>query len=143
VSAAIDSGPMTTFQWYTLFHLIAAFALAGGSISALAAAVTSRGEIAGPPARVQVWSMYLARAGGLLVIVFGLLLVDEAGYDFGDSWISAALVLWLAVALVAEGVVLRNARSAAPDRSRALYGSAALVVLVLVILILMVWRPGS
>ena len=27
--------------------------------------------------------------------VFGLWLVDEAGYGFGDAWIVAALVLWV------------------------------------------------
>jgi hypothetical protein len=135
---------MTTLQWYTLFHLIGAFALAGGALGALVAAISSPGsQLAAAPARVQAGSMLLARLGGLTVIVFGLLLVDEAGYDFGDAWITTAFVLWFVLAAVCEGVVLRNARADAPRRDRALAGAAAAVLLVLVILVLMVWRPGT
>jgi chromate transport protein ChrA len=136
---------VTTIQWYTLFHLIGAFAMAGGAVAALAAAVTSReGYAGGAPARTQAWAVrMLVLPGAVLALIFGMLLVDEAGYEYGDSWVSAALVLWIALALIAEGVVGRNARAETPTRRRALYGSAALVLLTVVILILMVWRPGS
>lgn len=136
---------MTTLQWYTLLHLVGAFALAGGAVAALAAAVTSRGDPLPRAAAVaQEWSLRaVVLPGALLALIFGLLLVDEAGYEYGDGWVSAALVLWIALGLAAELVVGRNARSASPSRRRALAGSGALVVLTLAILVLMVWRPGS
>lgn len=138
---------MTVFQWYTLFHLIGAFAMAGGAAATLAAAVTSReGAVGGPPARAQAWAVrMLVLPGAVLALIFGLLLVHEApgGYEYGDGWVSAALVLWIVLAGVAEGVVGRNARSSTPVRSRALYGSSAIVLLTLAILVIMVWRPGS
>jgi hypothetical protein len=33
--------------------------------------------------------------GGLLALVFGLLLVHEAGYGYGETWIVLALVLFV------------------------------------------------
>ena len=37
----------------------------------------------------------LVGVGSLAALGFGLWLVDEAGYGFGDGWIVAALVLWI------------------------------------------------
>jgi uncharacterized membrane protein len=98
----------------------------------------------------------------VLVLGFGLWLVDLHGYGYGAGWVDAALALFaVAMALGAAGgrpakrarlLAERLAREgdAESPELRALladrlaraanYGSGAAV---LAILVLMVWRPGS
>ena len=100
--------------------------------------------------------------GSLLALAFGLWLVSEADYSFGDGWIVVALVLFvvagvagtiggrrdartrkLAQELAAEGdepsAVLR-ARVHDPISLVLSYGSG---LAMLAILGLMIWKPGA
>ncbi len=98
--------------------------------------------------------------GLLLTLAIGLWLVDEAGYDYGDTWIVVSLVLWvigsllggrggrreketrlLAMRLAAEGDVPSaelRARLRDPVTLAFSYGSGLAIVAVLV---LMIWKP--
>ena len=102
----------------------------------------------------------LVAAGTILVLAFGLWLVDLTGYSFGDGWISAALALFVVSSLLgaaggrrpkeARVLAARLAREGdAPDptlrrllRDRAAlwmnYGAA---LAALAILALMVFKP--
>ena len=101
-------------------------------------------------------------AGMVLTLVFGLWLVHEAGYGWGEAWIVLSLVLWvasnalggiggkgekrarqLAERLAAEGDAPSaelSARLRDPVRLALSWSSGALVV---VILGLMIWKPGA
>jgi uncharacterized membrane protein len=153
-------------QWALFFHLVGAFSLVGGAIVAAVAFERARrreqpGEIAGLLGLART-GVVLVGAGAVLVLGFGLWLVDLHGYGYGAGWVDAALALFaVAMALGAAGgrpakrarlLAERLAREgdAGSPELRALladrlaraanYGSGAAV---LAILVLMVWRPGS
>jgi uncharacterized membrane protein len=147
-------------------HLVSAFLLVGGATIAGVAQVSAlRRE---RPSEIALL-LRLARPGALLTIVgalgtivFGAALVADADIGFGTAWVSAALGLWVVMMLLGGlgGRSARRARELAErlaaegdrpsDELRSLishrpslllsYASGALVV---VILVLMVWKPGS
>jgi uncharacterized membrane protein len=157
---------VTTFQWLLGFHLVGAFlfvsgAVAVGALHALAARRERPSEIALFLGLTRP-AVALVGIGALATLAFGAWLVDEDGFDWGDAWISSALVLWI-VSVVLGGIGGRSARhtrylaerlAADGDRpseelrraladpaARALnYGSFLAVVAVLAV---MVWKPGS
>jgi uncharacterized membrane protein len=104
----------------------------------------------------------LVAVGAVLVLVFGLWLVDLGGHSLAEAWLVAAVLLFaLAVALGAAGgrrprqARVLAARLAAcgeeptpelrrliDDRASAVANYIA-VLAVAVILALMVWKPGA
>ncbi len=44
--------------------------------------------------------------GALIAILFGSLLVDEAGFEFGDSWLTLAYVFWVVALGLDHGVLI-------------------------------------
>ena len=90
---------MTTYEWLLFAHLLFVVAWVGTDIG------------------IQVLSLRVIRAGGrravdfladiewlgtrlllpsgLLVVAFGLLLVNEVGYDLGQTWLILALGGWV------------------------------------------------
>lgn len=157
---------MTTLQWVLGFHLVGAFLfLAGGIAVGALHELASRRE---RPSEVAFLLGLTRQAvgvvglGALATLGFGAWLVDEGGFSWGDGWISAALLLWIA-SVVLGGIGGRSARhtrylaerlASAGDQPseelrRALadplaqvlnYGSFLAVV---ALLALMVWKPGA
>lgn len=84
-----------------------------------------------------------------LVVVgaFGLALVLEGDWDLGDTWVSLAFLVWLALGGVVTGILMPNERKlAAGDTSAERLidrGGQLVTVLVLVMLYLMIWKPGA
>ncbi len=159
---------MSRYQWLLFFHVTGAFLLVGGSVVAGALTVLSR--LRRRPSEVALllglvrFALPLIYGGVTLTLVFGLWLVHEApsGYSYGDAWVVAALVLWvlgnalggaggrreaetqeLAARLAGEGDVEDDelrARLRDPVSLVLNFGSG---LLVLAILALMIWKPGS
>lgn len=86
-----------------------------------------------------------------MVIVAGLLgmaLIGLSGgaWSFGDPWISASFAVWFAMNGVLHAVLLPAERKlAGGDDSAARRvdaGSAIITVLLIVMLVLMIWKPG-
>jgi uncharacterized membrane protein len=157
---------MSTYQWLLVFHVSGAFLLLGGGTVAAALNLAALGRerpseilLLFGLIRIAVGAIVL---GALLALVFGLWLVHEAGYGYGDGWIVAALVLFIlgnALGGIGGRRDERTARLAAdlaargdspsPDlRARVRdpislalsYGSGLLLVAVLG---LMIWKPGA
>jgi uncharacterized membrane protein len=157
---------MGLYQWLLFFHVTGAFFLIGGIVVAgilnLAALAKTR-----PPSQVAMlyglvrFAVPLIGAGLLLTLAIGLWLVHNVGYGYGQTWIVAAIVLWvlasvlgnidgryqrqtgeLARRLAAEGDTpspelvsrLRNPLALAIS-----YGSGLMAFAVLG---LMIWKPG-
>ncbi len=57
--------------------------------------------------RSELW---VTSAGAALAVVFGTLLIDEGGFEFGDPWISAAYALLVVVLAVDHGYFMRKNR---------------------------------
>jgi uncharacterized membrane protein len=154
------------YEWLLFLHLTGAFLFLGAAVASLIFTFASQryerpSEIA-LILRLGSYTIPGFAVGGLLLLVFGLWLVDEAGFDYTDGWVIAALVLFI-LSNVAGAVGGKRAEPArelaerlAPENDEpntelkarlhdpvmlALdYGAALLGFAVLV---LMIWKPGA
>ena len=157
---------MTTYQWLLFLHVTGAFLLLGGGVIAGALNLMALGRerpseilLLFGLIRIAVVSILI---GTLLAFVFGLWLVHEAGYGYGDGWIVAAIIL-LVLANALGGIggrrddrTARLARELAasgdapsaelrgrvrdPISLALSYGSGLVLVALLAI---MIWKPGA
>jgi uncharacterized membrane protein len=157
---------VTTTQWLVGFHLVGAFlfvsgAVAVGALHTLAARRERPSEVAFLLGLTRP-AVAVVGVGALLTLGLGVCLVDQAGFDWGDGWISAAVALWLG-SVVLGGIGGRSARhtrylaeqlAAEGDRPSeqlrmALLDPAARTLnyasflAVVAILALMIWKPGG
>jgi uncharacterized membrane protein len=148
------------------FHLLGAFSLVGGTIVAGVAFETARRREA--PAEIALLlglsriGVLLVALGTLLVLGFGLWLVDLGHWGYGAGWIDAAIGVFAAAVVLggiggqrpkqARKLAHRLASEGAPATAelRALLDNrAALAVnylsalLMLAVLLLMVFKPGA
>ena len=159
---------MSLYDWLLALHVLAAFALVAAEVIFSFMAVASRG-LDRPSDVVRVFRLSrvgdaLFAVGSTTVLVFGVwLAVDADAYRIWDAWIVAALVLWAVLmevarrtgkayyaardrgkALLAEGRDEPSAELAAALRSpTALALQVASVVLVLLLLLDMIYKPGA
>jgi uncharacterized membrane protein len=154
------------YEWLLFLHVTGAFLFLGAAVVALVFSVASLRR--DRPSEIVLLLRLNAQTtvgfavGLLLLLVFGLWLVHDAGYGYGDSWIVAALVLFvlstvfgavggerakpareLAERLAAEGdepSAELKARLRDPVVRFLDYGAALLGFAVLV---LMIWKPGA
>jgi uncharacterized membrane protein len=157
---------VSRYQWLLFFHVTGAFLLLGGGVIAatlnLAALRRER-----PSEILLLFSLIRVAVapimvGALLALVFGLWLVHEAGFGYGDTWVVLALVLFvvgnalggiggrrdertarfareLAASGDAPSAELR-ARVRDPVSLTLSYGSGLVFVALLAI---MIWKPGT
>jgi uncharacterized membrane protein len=154
-------------DWILALHLLAAFALIAAEVAfSIMLAALWRSD---SPARVAS-TMLLARVGVILAgvgmagtIVFGIwLAISLDAYQLWDGWVVAALVLWavggftgqqsgqgyqaggeLAEKLAAEGTTSSPELAEIFGTSRAFWFHIATVVVVVLILVDMIWKPGA
>ncbi len=159
---------MGKYEWLLFLHMTGAFLFLGAAVASLIFTVAAQkyerpSEIA-LILRLQSYVIPAFAVGGLLLLVFGLWLVDDAGsgYSYTDGWVIAALVLFilsnvagavggkraepareLAERLAPENdqpSTELNARLSDPVMLALDYGAALLGFAVLV---LMIWKPGA
>jgi uncharacterized membrane protein len=158
---------VSRYEWLLFFHVTGAFLLIGGAVvgAVLNLAALRRGrrpsEIALLFSLVRIPVVAIV-SGSLLTLVFGLWLVHDADYGYGDGWVVAALVLWLvgnaaggyggrrddrtrelAQTLATEGDVpsaALEARVRDPLSLALSYGSGLIMLAVLGV---MIWKPGA
>src|SRR6478672_7056301 len=157
---------MSTYQWLLVFHVTGAFLLLGGGAIAAALNLSALGRER-PSEIVLLFGLIriaviAISVGTALAFVFGLWLVHEAGYGYFDGWIVAAFVLLIvanalggaggkrdqATAKLARELAASGDAPSAELRARVhdpislalSYGSGLVLV---VILALMVWKPGA
>jgi uncharacterized membrane protein len=157
---------VSTYQWLLALHVSGAFLLVGGSVmagtlNALAWRRERPSEIALLLRLIKI-ALIPIGIGSALTLVLGLWLVHHVGYSYGAFWVWAAVALWLVMgALGSQGgkrqekagslaAQLAEAGDTATDELRALvrdpvgngmsYGAG---VATLLILVLMIWKPGS
>jgi uncharacterized membrane protein len=157
---------VSKYDWLLFLHITGAFLLLGGGV--VAAALNLATLRRDRPSeilllfgliRIAVVSII---AGTVLAFVFGLWLVNEVGYGYGDGWIVAAIVLLIlgnaiggfagsrdartakfAEELVAQGDAPSaelNARVRDPITLVCNYGSGLILIALLAI---MIWKPGA
>ena len=156
---------MDAYNWLLFFHLLGAFCFVAGAAVAgtlqIGALRRERPSEILTLLRLTRVGVLLVVAGAVLTLAFGIALASHLGYGLTPGWIQAALGLWLASVVLGAigGRTARHARYRAeelaaagdqPDEElRALVAHRPSLILsyvsgllLLVILVLMVWKPG-
>lgn len=108
---------MSTQDWYLFGHLLGVFFLLAATGLTTGAAIAA-GRVTAANTVVTLLDLQLrseriiTSIGALLAIVFGSLLVNEAGYSFGDAWISTAYTLIILALALDHGFYLRKVKAA-------------------------------
>jgi uncharacterized membrane protein len=148
---------VSTYDWLLMLHVTGAFLFLGGG--AAAGILNARAWYAERPSEVALLLRLISRVavpaigiGSITSLVLGLWLVHHAGYSYGTFWVWAAIVLWVAASALGGrgGRYQTKAGDTMTAELRALvrdpvgnalsYGSGLTLLL---ILILMIWKPGQ
>jgi hypothetical protein len=136
------------YDWLLFLHVLSAGLAVGGLASLWALIIGTRpaGPLLPPrpAARYGVVAGTLVGIGMTGAVVFGIwLAIHVDGYELWDGWILASLIIW-AVAGWAGGVAGRAyAEDPVGRRRSAMRFHAISSIGVLVILVLMIWKPGA
>jgi uncharacterized membrane protein len=136
------------YDWLLFLHVLGA-ALAVGAMTALWLLIlaTRGAALLDPPSAMSYGRFFgiVVGAGMMTALVFGIwLAIDVDGYELWDGWILASLVLW-AVGGWAGGKAGKEWAQDDPVAARrgGIRFQAINTVAVLVILVLMIWKPGA
>jgi uncharacterized membrane protein len=138
---------MDLYDWLLFLHVLSAFAAVAAMVVLWAVVLGTRGSA---PAMEPPTAMSLGRAAGItvgatlgLVLIFGIwLAIEVEAYELWDGWILASLVLWL-VGAATGGKAGREFERGPEGRATGIRLQAVNSVLLLVILVLMIWKPGA
>ena len=143
---------MGWYEWLLSLHVLGAFGMVGATAAFWAFVVAARRSARPTALRPALPSANVAvAAGSVLTVVFGVwLAIYLDGYELWDGWILAALVLWaVSLELGRRGgeLIGRAGDDAAltavlrSGRTIALLGASTAALLV--VLVLMIWKPGA
>ena len=139
---------MDLSDWLLSLHVLSAF-IAVGALTALWALILGTRETApllDPPSATTFGRVagILVGVGLMGVLVFGIwLAIDDEAYQLWDGWILASLVLW-AIGGWAGGQAGKSFESdPVANRAAGIRYQAINSLAVLVILVLMIWKPGA
>ena len=151
---------------YKTLHIIAAIVLGGGFVleaiaGPLVARATTVGEVRAYSRMMHISESFLSPVAALILVGFGYATASRAHFEFSETWLTLAQVLFYAIAGLAI-VFLRPAAAklyklalAAPDgpvtpeiRDQIASPLPKIIgpittVMVLVVIYLMVWKPGA
>ncbi len=156
---------MSTYAAALFLHLLGVLLLAGGTaVAAVGHGAARRRERPSDVALLLATTragVGLVAVGSVLVLAFGLWLVDLAGRRLDEGWLAASLALFvlaivlgaaggrrpkrarlLARRLAAEGDVPTEELRALLDDRVALLANYAAALALVAVLLLMVWKPG-
>ena len=124
-------------------HVLSAFLLAAGIV------IYSSFALGGPVTRAtKLIAEILWGVGGLGTLVFGVwLALNRPEYEIYDGWIIAALVLWFLAtgsgARASRGIEPAGDDSAVAIDRRTLFAHWMRVLWFVLLLVVMVWKPGA
>jgi hypothetical protein len=135
------------YDWLLFLHVLSAF-VAVGAMTVLWGLVL--GTRAPAPSIDPASAMTIGRSAGIAVgagMIAALLLgiwlaIDVDGYELWDGWILASIVIW-GVGTWAGAKAGREFERGPEGRQAGIRLQAANSVLLLVILVLMIWKPGA
>jgi hypothetical protein len=135
-------------DWLLALHVLSAFTVVASMVVLWALIYATRpaapiltGE---GPERLGAFAGPLVGAGMGLVLVFGIWLALKIdGYDLLDGWILGALVLWLFAGWAGDKAGRAFREDPVANRAAGVRFHALSSVAIVLILILMVWKPGA
>jgi uncharacterized membrane protein len=151
---------------YKTLHILAAFVLGGGFVlEAIAGPLVARaktvGEVRAYARMMHVSETYLSPPAALILLGFGYATAGRAKFEFSDTWLTLAQVLFYALVALAlvflrpAAAKLNKLAQAAPDgpvtqeiRDQIASPIPKIVgpitsIMFIVIVYLMVWKPGA
>ena len=139
---------MDLYDWLLFLHVLGAF-VAVGALTALWGLIY--GTRAAMPEIDADSAMRFGRLGGILVgagmmvaLVFGIwLAIDVDAYELWDGWILASLILWAIGAWAGGRAGKEFTADPVAGRRAGIRLQALNSIAVLVILVLMIWKPGA
>lgn len=157
---------MNKYDWLLFLHVSGAFLLVGGGV--IAAALNLAALRRDRPSEILVLfgliriAVVAIIAGTVLAFVFGLWLVNEVGYGYGDGWIVVAIVLLIAGNAIGGFAGSRDARTAKFAEELVAQGDApsaelqarvrdpitlicnyASGLMLVALIAIMIWKPGA
>ncbi|MEX5631315.1 hypothetical protein [Parafrankia sp. FMc2] len=148
-----------SYGLFLTLHVLAAVLLVGPLCVTTAAAprLVLGGPAALPRLRAAVRSTRYYPPATVLVTGFGLVILRAGSFGstrgLGDPWLTASLTLWIAAVVITMAVVSRNLRRAVYEIERGgdgrrqlpmiTIGAAAAVTCWILVVVLMVVKPGS
>ncbi|MBD0339306.1 MAG: hypothetical protein ICV67_08485 [Thermoleophilia bacterium] len=136
------------YEWVLFLHVLSAFVAVAAltALWALVAATQPAAPLVGPDEARRYGRIGgpLVGIGMLGVLVFGVwLAIDHDRYELWDGWILAALVLWAVGGWAGDRAGKAFERDPVARRGSGITFQALNSVAVLVILVLMIWKPGA
>ena len=157
---------MDRYQWLLVFHVAGAFLVLGGAMMAaifnISALRRERPSEVVVLFRLTRFAATSISIGMVVTLAFGLWLVGDVNYGWGQTWIVVALILWVAAGATggiggrrdmrtrefAEQLAASGDQPSAELRARlrdpvslALSWGSGLIVIA--ILGVMIWKPGA
>ncbi len=135
---------MSFDDWILSLHVLSAFAVAAGMILFwfVYLALRANGEASprlGHLARVGNAAIGVGLGGTLVLGVWLAISLDR--YQVWDGWVVIALVLWAIATALGQRAGTLSQESGGSDRVLTLHALSSLVVVL--ILIDMIWKPGA
>lgn len=135
---------MSLDDWILALHVLSAFALVAAMVVFWVLVFAARNGAQGPAAGTEAVSRLanvVVTAGAVGTLVFGIWLALSVGdYDLWDGWILAGIVLWA----IGTGTGARSGTEFAQGRTdRGVRLHAISSVAVLLVLVVMIWKPGA
>lgn len=139
---------MELYDWLLFLHVLSAFVVVGSLTVLWALVFAGRGPepALGVEARARLGRIAgpLVGVGLMGTLVFGIwLALNVDGYEIWDGWIIAALVLWAIGGFAGGRAGQLFERDPVGERQAAIRLQTVNSVAVVVILILMIWKPGA
>ena len=135
-------------DWLLFLHVLSAFVVVGSltALWALVIATRPSAPILAPEEAKRFGNAFGPAVGAGLMgtLVFGIwLALDSDSYGIFDGWIIAALVVWAFGGWAGGEAGKRFSREPVPDRTAGVRFQTLSSLAVVVILILMIWKPGA
>ena len=136
------------YDWLLFLHVLSAFLVVGALVALWALVLATRPPsptLSGPAAgRFGGLAGPIVGVGMTGTLIFGIwLALNVDGYEIWDGWILAALVLWALGGWAGDRAGRLFQNDPVGGRSGAIRLQALNTAAILVILILMIWKPGA
>ncbi len=128
----------TLYAVFLFLHIVAAIIAAGSLFVLPALARADAGAALRQYTRLVLPALALGGIAG-----YGLVGLSDGGWTYVQTWVLVSQVLWVAVLAVGIAVVRPALAAGAGGRSRLSAGIGASHLLLLVIVALMVFKPGA
>ncbi|HEY8527784.1 MAG TPA: hypothetical protein VIL48_22650 [Acidimicrobiales bacterium] len=121
------------FRFFLLLHILSVVVAFAPTVVALLPG--NRGTAVDTVRRYYSPALILAGLFGILCV-----LTSEDVFEFDQTWISLAFLVWIAMIGVQHAIVLPGRRVGSLNKVDG--GQAIITVLLVIMLYLMIWKPG-